>query len=1015
MNNIQTPLRPVSKINFTGLDKPSYTEQTYFGQRALSAKRQYDERKKAQEKEKAERIAADNARIKRNREIQRRRYEREKQESLQRRRKWELENEREKRNADDLYNKQVTNWIDNQFKKVNIDPNGIIGNVAKFVGIRNKLAIVAELKNAIGSLAESSIEVNGETIFGKKTEAELKIKAAQAHNKLVNTRKQYKDITDQIQNFEEQYLKHQDYINNHKDDPSVKSILEQRNLLHQTQQELKQQLNDPTLIGLDDSYKEFYVKNKRGVVGNLWELAKQAADPILKGWNPQRLRQYYKNKVDEEYNNYLGEDMSKNPKDYQEVELGNTKSMIKQANAEIAVLQKDYEDNRNHLRESKRFWDVMNGYKKETEAHQNDPLYNPLYWRYEMAPMIGSSMSSPSQAAGTILKTAATVGGTLLAPYTGGTSLAALPVSEIAATPLEIAGGFDENYAEIATRRAENVQALLKDDLTKTATAAKNGYDSTISELKKRDAEYWKSQGWSDKEIKDYLEGDEGDKNAIRDHLMGFTSSGKFKPYNNPQFQDAVLNSMQGLQAQFQGDNARTMYDIAFQKILLAAAPLKWLKSYGITKKAGSTVKAAISNTKNAISKAKGAYLEKYGTKEQKVASMLGKNIDDYETSSIAKAAAKPYNAPAEAAAETTVSKYRNGFRKPQRTTKDAVKKGWNIGSEVGEMTGTGVVGHMAGGALGVAVGTAGRGAVQLAKKMLPARTTAALESIADKAVMKYHTVLNAIYGNAPLRRTLTKYGLKTLGSQSAVALNESYEEAVQSLNNKKDFGSEYGFAGGDLGSLLINDAAQGGRVFDAYMAMLGIGESPLANDMDFLAEARGGAALGFFGLGNVTSVVNVGTSVNNVYKEYQANKLLYTPAILNREYSKKSRAANTIFAKMAMRGNSQHVIEAIEDMENRDRYSEDPTYSQEDYDERKQEIRRVMSMANDTNIRKLMEQNGIEYNTDPGGDSPRLSSNPAYATAKTSSTGGGQPFNVIQPYEVVNIWERILQEVFNE
>lgn len=344
---------------------------------------------------------------------------------------------------------------------------------------------------------------------------------------------------------------------------------------------------------------------------------------------------------------------------------------------------------------------------------------------------------------------------------------------------------------------------------------------------------------------------------------------------------------------------------------------------------------------------------------------MLGKNIDDYETSSIAKAAAKPYNAPTEAAAETTVSKYRNGFRKPQHTTKDAVKKGWNIGSEVGEMTGTGVVGHMAGGALGVAVGTAGRGAVQLAKKMLPARTAAALESIADKAVMKYHTVLNAIYGNAPLRRTLTKYGLKTLGSQSAVALNESYEEAVQSLNSKKDFGSEYGFAGGDLGSLLINDAAQGGRVFDAYMAMLGIGESPLANDMDFLAEARGGAALGFFGLGNVTSVVNVGTSINDVYKEYQANKLLYTPAILNREYSKKSRAANAIFAKMAMRGNSQHVMEAIEDMENRDRYSEDPTYSQEDYDERKKEIRRVMSMANDTNIRKLMEQNGIKYNTD--------------------------------------------------
>lgn len=50
----------------------------------------------------------------------------------------------------------------------------------------------------------------------------------------------------------------------------------------------------------------------------------------------------------------------------------------------------------------------------------------------------------------------------------------------------------------------------------------------------------------------------------------------------------------------------------------------------------------------------------------------------------------------------------------------------------------------------------------------------------------------------------------------------------------------------------------------------------------------------------------------------------------------------------------------------------------------------------------------GIEYNTNSGGDSPRLSSNPAYATAKTSSTGGGQPFNIMQPYEVVGyMWIR--------
>lgn len=53
----------------------------------------------------------------------------------------------------------------------------------------------------------------------------------------------------------------------------------------------------------------------------------------------------------------------------------------------------------------------------------------------------------------------------------------------------------------------------------------------------------------------------------------------------------------------------------------------------------------------------------------------------------------------------------------------------------------------------------------------------------------------------------------------------------------------------------------------------------------------------------------------------------------------------------------------------------------------------------------------GIEYNVEGPSNSPtpRLSSNPANAVAITAKTGGDKGHNNLPPYEVVNIWERIL------
>jgi hypothetical protein len=70
--------------------------------------------------------------------------------------------------------------------------------------------------------------------------------------------------------------------------------------------------------------------------------------------------------------------------------------MRQQADNENEELRSQYIQNRTHLQDSKEFWNVSEGFKMNTQAHANDALYNPYYFKYNVAPMIGSSTSSPS-------------------------------------------------------------------------------------------------------------------------------------------------------------------------------------------------------------------------------------------------------------------------------------------------------------------------------------------------------------------------------------------------------------------------------------------------------------------------------------------------------------------------------------------------------------------------------------------------------------------------------------------
>ena len=45
---------------------------------------------------------------------------------------------------------------------------------------------------------------------------------------------------------------------------------------------------------------------------------------------------------------------------------------------------------------------------------------------------------------------------------------------------------------------------------------------------------------------------------------------------------------------------------------------------------------------------------------------------------------------------------------------------------------------------------------------------------------------------------------------------------------------------------MIINDITVGGEIMNAYLAMLGIGDSPHADDAQFWANWKDGAMLGF-------------------------------------------------------------------------------------------------------------------------------------------------------------------------
>jgi len=155
-------------------------------------------------------------------------------------------------------------------------------------------------------------------------------------------------------------------------------------------------------------------------------------------------------------------------------------------NEELKEYQNLYAENRQHLADSKKYWEVSEYFKHGVEAHKNDPLTSLGYWGYSIYPMLGSTFSSPEQFVSTVGQIGSAAG-FASTPWTGGAGAAVGAGAGLLSGWYGLKSGWAENATEAGDRRIENYKELL----------GKNR-DKVIAELIDRSGHYWKNRGWTE-------------------------------------------------------------------------------------------------------------------------------------------------------------------------------------------------------------------------------------------------------------------------------------------------------------------------------------------------------------------------------------------------------------------------------------------------------------------------------------------------------------------------------------
>ncbi|MEE3414057.1 MAG: hypothetical protein VZR53_01655 [Prevotella sp.] len=178
---------------------------------------------------------------------------------------------------------------------------------------------------------------------------------------------------------------------------------------------------------------------------------------------------------------------SYSPKELLELDKNNTGRRVNELSAELDSYKDLYLQNRQHLADSEKYWQVSEYFKHGINAHQNDPLTSLGYWGYAIYPMIGSTASSPEQLISTVGQLGSATG-FASTPWTGGAGATVGVLAGVGAGYYGIQSGFAENATEAGDKRIENFKELIQ----------KGDSQKIFEELMDRSAQYWRNKGWSE-------------------------------------------------------------------------------------------------------------------------------------------------------------------------------------------------------------------------------------------------------------------------------------------------------------------------------------------------------------------------------------------------------------------------------------------------------------------------------------------------------------------------------------
>lgn len=705
------------------------------------------------------------------------------------------------------------------------------------------------------------------------------------------------------------------------------------------------QLQDKGLNELADAYKATWMKDHT----SMWEGFQAAMTKTFAVTNDMfdgtgRSKEQMARDWLDNYNKQLS---NRFEKAHQGMSLDQKETEAKQFKAKRQKDLKDYketlDDQMRRASKWKKFWNVSKHAENLVNIHANDDLLTPDYWLWNLPQQMGSSWSSDTGNIGNLIKTVGTVGSLVLGAFGhAGAGFALYNAANAAALPFDLQGAEDDNYAEIAQRWTQNYQQNLNKYEVQEAFGKAQGISASYKDLQKQSVKFAMQNGMSkkDAEARYNLSTQQGKEKVLSDYLMGVTKS------NDPRLSKAKLGTTKGLEQQFMVDNVRTMGTEVVQNFISYMAPGNCISNlyrqavYGFpttklgAKLATSKLGRLVIGTDYALAGLNGAVESKFAQAGQYINSL----------------------------------------------TSAAGKTGAKIGSTTMDVLGGGVLGHYVGAGVGAAAGEVAMGVKGLAKEVMPQALKDA-GIMASEAIAKKAEALATMVGAKTIKRKLlkaavknpntvatlkmlNKYGINTVRKSIIDRTSEGNEEIVQLLNTNaaEEFAKTYGYGSADLLSLAFQDMARSKEVSDFYKGMFGLGESELYNDMEMLANWRGGFAMG--GMHPMVAM-NIYHAVNDIKNTVQVKDAIMHSALLDREQGKMNRASNAVISDQISKGRYNQLATEIQQLREADLKRERPRFGEQYWDDLQSNVERISALVNNKQIEQQYRLKGINKGTE--------------------------------------------------